>query len=61
MQNPIPDTPNALSNTPMTDHDSTIDRSSGGDAIDFGYREVPRADKRAWCAAYLIPSLVAMT
>jgi len=45
MQNPIPDTPNALSNTPMTDHDSTIDRSSGGDAIDFGYREVPRADK----------------
>jgi demethylmenaquinone methyltransferase / 2-methoxy-6-polyprenyl-1,4-benzoquinol methylase len=45
MQNPIPDTLNALSNTPMTDHDSSIDSASGGDAIDFGYREVPREDK----------------
>ena len=45
MQNPIPDTLNALSNMPMTNHDSIIDSASGGDAIDFGYREVPREDK----------------
>ncbi len=45
MQNPIPDTLNALSNTPMTNHDSIIDSASGGDAIDFGYREVSREDK----------------
>lgn len=45
VRNPILERSNALSNMPMTEHDSAIGDTSNSDAIDFGYREVPREEK----------------